>query len=232
MIFIQGFSLQQRLPLATIPSEGRIRSGMSPPIRQLTYPRHPFGEYVAALHSASSSEANNSSEDEFDPELEAMKKEIEALVMSTTTSDSSSAPINTAAVTGFSANYNKYIAAISALLGSAFFIFQHGQPVSSVALLRAMEKDSVDVKVAMCNGKPTLVEFYADWCESCKVMAPTMRSLEAQYRDKINFITIDGSSPRNGKMPRISQSFSDFIPIHLASLVFLASDTSTLQLTW
>ena len=78
-------------------------------------------------------------------------------------------------------------------------MFQHGQPVNSVALLKAMEKDSMDVQVAMCNGKPTLVDFYADWCESCKVMAPTMRLLESQYKDRLNFITIDGASPRNGK---------------------------------
>ena len=94
---------------------------------------------------------------------------------------------------------NKYIAIISAVFGSIFFVFQHGQPVNSVALLKAMEKDSMDVQVAMCNGKPTLVDFYADWCESCKVMAPTMRLLESQYKDRLNFITIDGASPRNGK---------------------------------
>ena len=50
----------------------------------------------------------------------------------------------------------------------------------------------------MCNGKPTVIDFYADWCESCKVMAPSMRSIETQYKDKINFVTIDGSNAKNG----------------------------------
>jgi thiol-disulfide isomerase/thioredoxin len=110
---------------------------------------------------------------------------------------------------------NKYVAAISAILGSAIFVFQHGQPVNSVALLKAMERDSMDVNVALCNGRPTMVEFYADWCESCKVMAPAMRSLEAQYKDRINFITIDGGSARNADM--VKRFGVDGIP-HVAFL--------------
>jgi thiol-disulfide isomerase/thioredoxin len=51
----------------------------------------------------------------------------------------------------------------------------------------------------MCNGKPTIIDFYADWCVSCREMAPSMRSVEMQYRDKINFVTIDGSDPKNGE---------------------------------
>lgn len=51
----------------------------------------------------------------------------------------------------------------------------------------------------MCNGKPTVIDFYADWCESCKAMAPSMRSIESQYKDKVNFVTLDGSNTKNGK---------------------------------
>ena len=116
---------------------------------------------------------------------------------------------------------NKYIAVASAIFGSMFFVFQHGQPVNSVALLKAMEKDSMDVQVAMCNGKPTLVDFYADWCESCKVMAPTMRSLEAQYKDRINFITIDGASPRNGKKKKSRIASLSSVSLCIVLLFFL-----------
>jgi thiol-disulfide isomerase/thioredoxin len=54
-------------------------------------------------------------------------------------------------------------------------------------------------KAAVCNGKPTIIDFYADWCESCRAMAPSMRSMEAQYKDRINFISIDGSNSKNGE---------------------------------
>lgn len=66
-------------------------------------------------------------------------------------------------------------------------------------------------QVAVCNGKPTIIDFYADWCESCKVMAPSMRSVETQYKDRINFISVDGSNSKNGEFwatPRFSRSRS------------------------
>jgi hypothetical protein len=30
-------------------------------------------------------------------------------------------------------------------------------------------------------------------------MAPSMRSMEAQYKDRVNFISIDGSNSKNGE---------------------------------
>lgn len=34
-------------------------------------------------------------------------------------------------------------------------------------------------------------------------MAPSMRSMEAQYKDRINFISIDGSNSKNGELKMI-----------------------------
>ena len=92
---------------------------------------------------------------------------------------------------------NRIIASISAALASVLFFIQYTNPVSNIALLHAMEADSKPLNVAFCNGKPTLIDFYADWCESCKLMAPTMRQLEVVYGDKINFVTIDGTKAKN-----------------------------------
>jgi hypothetical protein len=41
----------------------------------------------------------------------------------------------------------KLVASASAVVASIAFVFQHSQPASSVALLKAMERDSVTVKV-------------------------------------------------------------------------------------
>lgn len=38
----------------------------------------------------------------------------------------------------------------------------------------------------MANGRPTLVDFYAEWCENCKEMAPTLRALEGRYKNKVS----------------------------------------------
>lgn len=55
------------------------------------------------------------------------------------------------------------IAIVSAALGVFSFAFIHNQPASSVALLKAMERDSQNIETVICNGKPTIVDFYADW---------------------------------------------------------------------
>lgn len=37
----------------------------------------------------------------------------------------------------------------------------------------------------------TLIDFYADWCGPCKIMAPIFEELEKTYADKIEFKKVD-----------------------------------------
>lgn len=42
------------------------------------------------------------------------------------------------------------------------------------------------------NGeKPTLVDFYTDWCGPCKMMTPILKNLKKKMGDNINIIKID-----------------------------------------
>jgi len=55
---------------------------------------------------------------------------------------------------------------------------------------------AVPYEEARANGKPTLLEFYADWCETCKQMAPTLAKLEQRYRGKVNLVMLNVDNPK------------------------------------
>ncbi len=38
---------------------------------------------------------------------------------------------------------------------------------------------------------PCIIDFYADWCQPCKLVAPIMEELAQEYAGKINFYKID-----------------------------------------
>jgi thiol:disulfide interchange protein len=40
------------------------------------------------------------------------------------------------------------------------------------------------------------VEFYADWCEACKAMAPAMAELEQQQKGRLDVVLLNVDNPR------------------------------------
>jgi len=39
--------------------------------------------------------------------------------------------------------------------------------------------------------KPVIVDFWAEWCMPCKMLAPTFEELSNEYIDKIEFVKMD-----------------------------------------
>ncbi len=62
--------------------------------------------------------------------------------------------------------------------------------------LGALAAQSTDWEVAQTNGQPTLLEFYADWCGSCRRMAPLLAEVKAVYGERVNFVMLNVDNPR------------------------------------
>ena len=76
------------------------------------------------------------------------------------------------------------------LLGNFFF--------KSTYLIKSFGELSVDPEIAFTNNKPTFVEFYAEWCEVCKEMAPQVSAFKDEYEKDINFVFLNVDNQKWG----------------------------------
>jgi len=43
---------------------------------------------------------------------------------------------------------------------------------------------------------PCLIDFYADWCQPCKMVAPILEELQTEYAGKLNIYKVDTEAER------------------------------------
>ena len=67
-------------------------------------------------------------------------------------------------------------------------------PAAGVAPAKSVPITQINIaglkKTITPNGKPLLINFWATWCDPCREEFPDLVKLDAEYKGKIDFITI------------------------------------------
>lgn len=107
-------------------------------------------------------------------------------------------------------NRRKYsLAAGSVIVAVAAFLIQKSTTSDGATLLKYLTSNSAGIEV-IGNGRPTVVEVGASWCENCKFMAKRMFNLENDFVGQVNFVVLDADDPKNEQF--VSELGVDGIP--------------------
>ena len=68
--------------------------------------------------------------------------------------------------------------------------------LQSTSPLEQLARRSLAPDVALSNGRPTMIEFYADWCQVCREMAPAMLKLEQSTQQQLDVVMVNVDNPR------------------------------------
>ena len=112
---------------------------------------------------------------------------------------------------------NLVVVAIAAILSVAIILGL--QTRSPAASLSEMAEESVPLETALANSRPTLIEFYANWCTSCQAMASDIQQLKSQYASRVNFVMLNVDNSK--WLPEMLNYRVDGIP----HFEFLAADS-------
>ena len=111
---------------------------------------------------------------------------------------------------------NGFVALVAVVLAIALGLGFQGE--SRDLSLEQLAETAVPLDAALVSGKPTLVEFYADWCTSCRAMAGDMAELRDAYGDRVNFTMLNVDNAK--WLPEVLSYRVDGIP----HFVYLGAD--------
>jgi thiol:disulfide interchange protein len=103
---------------------------------------------------------------------------------------------------------NIVIAIAAVVLSVALFLGL--QTEASSSSLETQARQSTPLDLALNNSKPTLTEFYADWCTSCQAMAADLATIKQNYGDRVNFVMLNVDNTK--WLPEILRYHVDGIP--------------------
>lgn len=109
--------------------------------------------------------------------------------------------------------------------GLGILLFLGTQTHTGATSLDTQAEASTPLEVALSNGKPTFMEFYANWCTSCQAMAKDLEAIKQKYADSVNFVMLNVDNSK--WLPEILNYRVDGIP----HFVFLGQDGKAIAQT-
>lgn len=109
------------------------------------------------------------------------------------------------------------------------------KPTPNVNLPKVTLIDEVSIKTALkANGKPLLVNFWATWCDPCREEFPDLVKIDAEYKGKIDFITISLDDPEDIKtiVPKFLASMKAEMPAFLLKTADESAVISAIAKDW
>ncbi|NJL83000.1 MAG: thioredoxin fold domain-containing protein [Chloroflexaceae bacterium] len=103
---------------------------------------------------------------------------------------------------------NSLIAIAAVVLSLA--IFWGVQAQATTPSLEDQAEQAMPLEAALSNGKPTLAEFYANWCTTCQAMAKDLGQLKQNYAQSLNFVMLNVDNSK--WLPEILRFRVDGIP--------------------
>ena len=94
-------------------------------------------------------------------------------------------------------NLKTILILIISIVIASLFLFRNFL-FKSTYILKSFGELSVDPEIAFKNNKPTFLEFYAEWCEVCKEMAPQVSAFKDEYEKDINFVFLNVDNQKWG----------------------------------
>lgn len=108
-------------------------------------------------------------------------------------------------------------------------------PPKQIVSVKVTQIDEIGLKTAIkTNGKPLLINFWATWCDPCREEFPDLVKLDADYKGKIDFITIslDDLAEINRDVPKFLSDMNAKMPAYLLKVADESAVIGSITKDW